>query len=124
MLHPQATAASVIEISYCSESPEDAARIANALAQAYQAQCNAIQPAASVSNALYADIIENAAPNLRAYYPNKPLRIALGLWSGLWIAFLAAAGVFWVCLRFGKKPEAQSVSPTHESPFGESPRRF
>ena len=120
---------SVIEIRSYSERPEEAAKVANAIAFAYQThflQSAALKsraaraeltgmsspaskparpdPAASLSNDPHVEILDRAVPGISPIWPNKPLNITLGVLMGLVLGFLVGAGAWWVGLQAGRRP--------------------
>jgi uncharacterized protein involved in exopolysaccharide biosynthesis len=129
---------SVIEIRVFDERPDEAAEVANAIAQAYRDHINspgstastsrgahvemdgmpapASQPArsesaaSSVAGGLRVEILDKALPGLRPVRPNKPLNITLGVLTGLVLGLLAGAGALWIGLRTGKRPGANRQS--------------
>jgi len=77
---------SIIAISIYGERPEEAARIANGIAQTYKSHNN--------RGSLQVEIIDRAVPGLRPVRPNKPLNLAVGALLGLVLGIVAgAAGV-------------------------------
>jgi uncharacterized protein involved in exopolysaccharide biosynthesis len=128
---------SVIEIRSYSEKPDEAAKVANALAEAYRDHINSPESAVSVSSGarvkmlampattpepvppdsatsrssgLRVEILDRAVPGLVPVRPNKPLNISLGVLIGLLLGFLAGAGAWWVGLQAGQKPGANPQS--------------
>jgi len=81
-IRPEKGGASLIDITVYSEDRDEAPRIANAVADAYQAQ----KPAGQV------EIVDRAKPNLQPAKPNKPLNIAVGTVLGL-VAGVALGGL-------------------------------
>lgn len=68
---------SVVEISALSESPVEAAQLANAVAAAY------IGYNASIHSPLKVQLLESAVPAARPARPNKPLNLLLGAVIGI-----------------------------------------
>jgi len=66
----------VVGISFYSQDPTDASRVANAIMDAYISQSNAD------TNGLKVTMIEKARPSLRPVRPNKPLNIICGMLLG------------------------------------------
>jgi capsular polysaccharide biosynthesis protein len=84
-LHP-VRLTSLIGISVYADQPEEAARIANEIAQVYKNHNN-LSP-------FRVEIIDKAVPGLRPVRPNKPLNFAVGALLGLVLGTVAgAAGV-------------------------------
>jgi uncharacterized protein involved in exopolysaccharide biosynthesis len=83
--------ASVIAIGVYAEEPDEAARIANEIAQTYRNR----------NHAFRVEIIDRAVPGLHPVRPNKPLNLAIGALLGLVLG--AAAGAALVALR-ARKP--------------------
>jgi capsular polysaccharide biosynthesis protein len=92
---------SIIAIRVFSERPEEAAKVANAVAEAYRAYRRE-QP----SQSGMVEIIDTAKPGLRPVRPNKPLNIALGILMGVFLGLVVGGGVWCAGLMLGKKPEA------------------
>jgi serine/threonine protein kinase len=82
---------SIIEIRVFDESPEQAARIANQIAEVYQKHCSGAE--ASTSGLLPVVIIDPALPALRPVRPNKPVNLAIGALAGLLLGTATGAGV-------------------------------
>ena len=70
---------SVIEIRSYSEKPDEAAKVANAIAEAYRDHWNHADLAASVFSGPRVENLDHAAPDFRPVRPNKPLNITLGV---------------------------------------------
>jgi len=104
-LHPVPNT-SVIDIRIYSERPEEAAKVANALAEACRDHSNHPNSSASMSNSTRVEILDHAVPGFRPIRPNKSLNIVLGVLVGLVLGFLVGAGAWWVGLQAGKKPGA------------------
>jgi len=85
--------ASLIAINVYGEQPEEAARIANEIAQVYQEQTN--------PGTFQVEIVDRASPALRPYRPNKPLNLAIGVLLGLVLG--TAAGFGRVALHAAKE---------------------
>jgi len=128
---------SIIEIRSYSEKPEEAATVANAIAEAYRDHINSPDSAASTSRraraeligmaihtsapapadtaisrpgGLRVEIIDRAVPSLMPISPNKPLNITLGVMTGLVLGLLVVAGTWWIGLQAGKRPVANLQS--------------
>jgi serine/threonine protein kinase len=83
---------SLIAISVYGDRPEEAARIANEIAQDYKNHNN--------SGSFQVEIVDRALPALRASRPNKPLNLAVGVLLGLVLG--TAAGAARVALQARK----------------------
>jgi len=83
---------SIIAIKVYGERPEEAARIANEIAQTYKDHNNL--------SSFRVEIIDRAVPGFRPVRPNKPLNLAVGLLLGLVLGTVAGAAR--VALRAGK----------------------
>jgi len=97
----------VIEIRAFAESPDDAAKLANGLAEAYRGfREEQLAPYATASVASRVAIIQSATREPKAVRPNIPLNIVAGMMIGMVMgAFcgVGAAGLMWfVGRRFGK----------------------
>ena len=105
---------SIIEIRAFSERPEEAANIANAIAEAYrayrreQASRLARQSNAALAESVTApvEIIDTAKPGIRPVRPNKPLNITLGVMMGVLLGLVIGGGVWLAGLALGSKPGA------------------
>jgi uncharacterized protein involved in exopolysaccharide biosynthesis len=122
---------SIIEIRVYDERPDEAAKVANAIAEAYREHINSPKSAASTSREAHVEmagmpaptskpvqpdsaaslslgprleILDRAVPGFSPVRPNKPLNITLGVLMGLVLGFLVGAGACWVGLQVGKKP--------------------
>jgi len=76
--------ASLITISVYSDFPDEPARIANEIAQAYQNR--------DTRGSFRVEIVDRAWPALKPIRPNKPLNLALGALVGLVLGTAAGAG--------------------------------
>jgi capsular polysaccharide biosynthesis protein len=74
---------SLIAISVSGDRPEEAAQIANEIAQTYQNHNN--------SGSFQVEIVDRALPSLQASRPNKPLNFAIGAMFGLVLGTVAGA---------------------------------
>jgi serine/threonine protein kinase/capsular polysaccharide biosynthesis protein len=84
---------SLIAISVSGDRPEEAAQIANEIAQSYKSHNN--------PGSFQVEIVDRALPPPRASRPNKPLNLALGALLGLVLG--TAAGAARVALHANKK---------------------
>ena len=75
--------ASLIAINVYGEQPEEAARIANEIAQVYKNHNNL--------GSFRVEIVDQASPALRPSRPNKPFNLALGVLLGLVLGTVAGA---------------------------------
>ncbi len=96
----------LIEIRVFSEDREEAAKLANAIAEAYlnyrQKRAQAAVGVSAPQTAL-AEIVDRAVPGLRPVRPNKPLNLALGIVIGGIAALgLGAAGAA-IALLIGRR---------------------
>src|ERR1041385_173877 len=79
----------LIAVGVFSDEPSEAARLANAIARAYQ-EHNAAKNRP--------EIVDSAVPGLRPVRPNKPLNITVGILTGALLASVAGAvlaGIAW-----------------------------
>jgi serine/threonine protein kinase/capsular polysaccharide biosynthesis protein len=74
---------SLVAISVSGDRPEEAAQIANEIAQTYKNHNN--------SGSFQVEIVDRALPSLRASHPNKPLNLAIGALLGLVLGTAASA---------------------------------
>jgi capsular polysaccharide biosynthesis protein len=122
---------SIIEIRVYDEKPDGAAKVANAIAEAYRDHINSPGTAASASREAHVEmpgmpapaskpvqrdsakylafgppleILDHAVPSYRPVRPNKPLNITLGVLMGLVLGLVVGAGAWWVGLQVGKQP--------------------
>jgi capsular polysaccharide biosynthesis protein len=79
--------ASLIVISVYGDQPDEAAQIANQIAQAYKLH-NDLRPFQGAG----VEIVDRASPAFRPSRPNKPLNLTIGLLLGLVLGTLAGAG--------------------------------
>jgi uncharacterized protein involved in exopolysaccharide biosynthesis len=127
----------VIEIRVYDERADEAAKVANAIAEAYREHINSPESAAATSRSahvemvgmpapaskpvrpssapttssgLRVEILDHAVPAYRPIRPNKPLNITLGMLLGLALGLLVGAGAWWVGLQVGTKPGASLQS--------------
>ncbi len=83
---------SIIAIRVFGERPDEAALIANTIAEVYRDHSN--------PNRLQVEIIDRAVPGIRPVRPNKPLNLAIGILLGLVLGTMA--GVAGVAFRARK----------------------
>jgi capsular polysaccharide biosynthesis protein len=88
---------SVIQIRVTSDSPQEAADIANQTAEAYRAGARTVQ------------ILEKAMPVPRAVFPNKPRTLALGCGLGALLGLIGAALV--MAFIKSPRPAPRDVGP-------------
>jgi capsular polysaccharide biosynthesis protein len=85
---------SLIDITVFSEDKNEAAQIANAIADSYRNHSfSADKPATSAPKI---EIVDSAKPGLAPVRPNKPLNISVGVLAGIVLGFIAgkvAAGL-------------------------------
>ena len=96
----------LIEIASYSNKPEEAAKIANAIAEAYRDRSSQADAAASGVGIQRVEIVDRAVPPYRPVRPNKPLNITFGLLLGLVLGVVAGSSVWWAGLAMGKKQPA------------------
>jgi uncharacterized protein involved in exopolysaccharide biosynthesis len=84
--------ADLIEIRVFSDDRDEAAKLANAIADTYREDR---------SSAFSVEIVDKAVPGLRPVRPNKPLNIALGILGGMLLALAAGAGMAGVAAWIG-----------------------
>ena len=101
---------SVIEIRSYSEKPDEAAKIANAIAEAYRDHSDRVRAGASVPNLPRAEILDRGVPAFRPVRPNKLLNITLGVVMGLVLGLVVGAGACWAGFAMGRK-EPSPVAP-------------
>ncbi len=99
---------SVIEIRSYSERPDEAAKVANAVAEAYRDYANHPDSAASYPGAPRVQVLDRAVPGVVPVRPNKPLNISLGVLMGLVLGLAVGGGVWWAGLVMGPKQPPQS----------------
>jgi capsular polysaccharide biosynthesis protein len=81
------TGTTLIQISFYDENPDDAAKIANSIANAYTSYV------ATNSNELQAQIIDSAYSDKFPVRPNTTLNYLLGTLVGIFLGLLAGAGI-------------------------------
>jgi capsular polysaccharide biosynthesis protein len=95
--------ADLIEIRVFSDDRDEAAKLANAIADTYREDR---------SSAFSVEIVDKAAPGLRPVRPNKPLNIALGILGGMLLALAAGAGMAGVAAWIGRRSRGPGAPPT------------
>jgi capsular polysaccharide biosynthesis protein len=98
---------SLIEIRAFSDQPAEAARLANAIAQSYQAYRSHIAST---------ETVDYAVPGLRPVRPNKPANIAVGVMGGFLLALAAGAAVAGIVAWLRRKPPQSAPPPTTGAP--------
>lgn len=94
---------SIIEVRVFGEKAEEAAAIANEIAQVYRETRLSQQAAAAGSGALpmRIAIVDQAVPGLRPVRPNKPVNFAIGALAGLLLGTAGGAGLAGYKVRKG-----------------------
>jgi hypothetical protein len=82
--------ASILEIRAFSQNADEAASLANAIADSYYAHV-ASQPISSTSHTFTAEILERASPELKPVRPNRPMNLLISAVAGLVLGSLAGA---------------------------------
>ncbi len=96
---------SLIEIRVYSDRPDEAATIANKIAQAYTGHRNEQSVSGKPgSSSVHVEITDRAVPGLRPVRPNKPLNLAIGALAGLLLGTAAGAAVVRFSLRKKRHP--------------------
>ena len=88
---------SLIEIRVFSDRPEDAAKLANAIANAYRdyrLKAHAETTNLSLPANGMVEILDRAVSSPRPVRPNKPLNLCLGMVAGGFVGFVTAALVY------------------------------
>jgi polysaccharide biosynthesis transport protein len=93
----------LIEIATYSERPDEAANLANAIAEAYRQYATRAGAGSAAAGALRVELIDKALPAVRPARPNKPLNISLGIVMGLGLGLLAGGGVWGLGLLFSRR---------------------
>jgi capsular polysaccharide biosynthesis protein len=89
---------SIIEIRSYSERPEEAAKIANAVAEAYRTRLLHSSSVAAISGGVRVELLDHAVPGFRPVRPNKPLNITLGVLIGLVLGLVVGGGAWYAGL--------------------------
>jgi capsular polysaccharide biosynthesis protein len=92
----------LVQIRAFSEDRNEAAQIANAIAQAYT------DYAASKSNTMQVQIVDSAHPAIRPARPNKPLNISVGIVVGVVLGLVVGGFGAWVATVIARKKRATS----------------
>ena len=102
-----------IIIRVFSDDRNEAAMLANAIAQTYHDYR---------SGTFSVAIIDRAVPSLRPVRPNKPLNIALGILGGMFLALVTGAGMAGLAAWIGQKSPGTCTPPaTRSAPPPELP---
>jgi serine/threonine protein kinase len=83
--------ANVIEIRVYDDKADEAAQLANEIAEAYRSRSAGSDPAGSRLDAFRVEIIDQATPALRPVRPNRPLNLAVAALVGILFGVAAAA---------------------------------
>ena len=83
--------ANVIEIRVYDDKADEAAKIANEIAEAYRSRSAGSDPAGSRPDAFRVEIIDQATPALRPVRPNRPLNLVAAALVGILFGIAAAA---------------------------------
>ena len=93
---------SLIEIRAFSDSPSEAAALANAIALGYREYRSGNTPA---------EIVDRAVPGLKPVRPNKPLNVALGILGGMFLALSAGASTAGIAAWIGRRSRGTGAPP-------------
>jgi uncharacterized protein involved in exopolysaccharide biosynthesis len=98
---------SLIEIRVFSEDGREAARLANAVAEAYRdyrlERRQQVSVGANAAWAVSTEIVAPAVPSLTPALPNKPRNIALGAVAGILLASVAGAISAFITFQIRKR---------------------
>ena len=83
--------ANVIEIRVYDDKADEAAKIANEIAETYRSRTAGSDPAGSRPDAFRVEIIDQATPALRPVRPNRPLNLGLAALAGVLFGIAAGA---------------------------------
>ncbi|HWX21436.1 MAG TPA: protein kinase [Candidatus Binatia bacterium] len=123
----------ILDIGFHSDSPREAAEIANAIAERYRAynqerladsvqehQKSVVEIFSPVQTLLRVDIIEQAVPPLHPSRPNRPLNIFLGGVIGFCLGLFAAGITTLVCALKSRwaPPGSEQAQPLASSSTG------
>jgi uncharacterized protein involved in exopolysaccharide biosynthesis len=98
----------MLEIRAYSEKAEEAAKLANAAAEAYRDQCRGRKPGLSIGSGIRAEILDRAVPGARPVRPNKPLNCLMGISHAILLALLAGGSAAWAGFLFKEKHSSRS----------------
>jgi capsular polysaccharide biosynthesis protein len=84
---------SLIEIRAFSDTPSEAANLANTVTDAY------VQYARASSDGIRVEVVDTAIPGLRPVRPNKPLNIIIGIVTGVILGLACGACAAWLARR-------------------------
>jgi hypothetical protein len=103
---------SLIEIRAFSEDRTEAAKIANAVTDAYRDYRREQRRQAAVgANVPRTELVDRAEPGLKPVRPNKPLNIFLGIVIGILLGSAAGAGTAGIATLIGRKSRGGSATP-------------
>lgn len=107
----------LIEVQAFSEQPQEAAEMANDIAENYSAYCSERIHAAQSRGAsailarlVRVEILDRAVPPLLPARPNKPLNIALGMLVGVAAGFFVGLSVGLLSVLRARPPGSRAVS--------------
>ena len=84
---------SLIEIRAFSDTPSEAANLANTVTDAY------VQYVRASSDGTRSEVVDTAIPGLRPVRPNKPLNIIIGIVTGAILGLACGACAAWLARR-------------------------
>jgi uncharacterized protein involved in exopolysaccharide biosynthesis len=86
----------LIEIRAFSEEPQEAAKLANTIADAFRSYT------ISSPSDIQVEVVDAAVPSLAPVRPNKPLNISLGIVIGTLLGLVVGAGSTWIVFLITK----------------------
>jgi capsular polysaccharide biosynthesis protein len=107
--------ARLIDITVYSEDRNEAARIANAIADGYNDHCRDLQKQTESDHSVMTlpkiEIVDRAAPQPTPARPNKPLNLALGVLMGIVLGSLMGGISAYIISRLGRPLLGKATPP-------------
>jgi len=95
----------LIEIRAFSEEPDEAAKLANTIAEVFR------EFTLSSTGDIQAQVVDAAVPSLAPVRPNKPLNIGLAIVIGTLLGLVMGAGSVWIASLTGQGSRKKAVTP-------------
>jgi len=101
----------IVEVSAFSRNPDEAARLANGVVDAYRAYTESLANKGAAARTRAVRILSPAEPDLRPFRPNRPLIVFLGIMISIVCGLIAGTVSVRTVTLFGERALAHSGQP-------------